>query len=246
MSTIAFVSDLHLFASRSSADSHFDAIVQAARISDHCVLGGDIFDFRWSIYPSAEATAEAAMKWLETFLEHTPGCSVHFLLGNHDDHPLLHERLPRLAAPENHFDWNRFYLRLGDTLFLHGDVADRTVTAAGLEEQRNQFHHGSRSPLQHRLYKMAVQAHLHRLAPPAVYPKKRVARRILSYMEHIGQGPETGVSHVCFGHTHRPVDNYHLGNVTFHNCGAPIGSAKFRIVRREVVIPEPESAGHPA
>lgn len=238
MSTYSFVSDLHLFASRSSAYSHFDELIHASRQSDRCILGGDIFDFRWSRFRTAEATADAAIDWLREFLESTGNCHVQFLLGNHDDHPLLHARLPQLVAEYPRFDWSRFYYRLGDTLFLHGDVADRNMTAASLEQKRNMFQHGTRSPLQHRLYDIAVRSHLHLLPPTAAYPKRKVARRILNYMEHIGQGPETGVRHVCFGHTHRPVDNYHLGDLTFHNCGAPIGTAKFRIVRRNVRLPD--------
>jgi len=233
MSTFSFVSDLHLFASRSSASAHFDELIRASRQSDECVLGGDIFDFRWSCFRSPERTADAAIDWLRDFLNSTDNCKVHFLLGNHDDHPLMHARLPHLELEYSRFTWSRFYYRMGDTLFLHGDVADRNMTAACLEQQRNSFQHGTRSPLQHRLYQLAVQAHLHLLPPTAAYPRRKVARRILSYMNQIGQGPETGVRHVCFGHTHRPVDDYHLGEITFHNCGAPIGAGKFRIVRRD-------------
>lgn len=238
MSSFAFVSDLHLFASRSSAHTHFDALIQASRQSDRCILGGDIFDFRWSQYRNAEATADAAISWLHEFLESTGDCKVHFLLGNHDDHPLLHYRLPELAAEFPRFEWSRFYYRLGDTLFLHGDVADKKSSATALEQQRNQFKHGTRSPIHHRLYDMAVRANLHLLPPTAAYPKRKVARRILNYMHLIGQGPDAGVRHVCFGHTHRPVDNYHLEGITFHNCGAPIGSGKFRILQRRIELIE--------
>lgn len=240
MARVCFVSDLHLFSRRSTAEAHREALVLAARQADECVLGGDIFDFRWSTVGSAEATANAAMRWLEDLLDDLDGTRLHFLLGNHDDHPLLHERLPDLASRGPQFAWSRYYHRWGDTLFLHGDVADRTMTAACLEQKRNAFAHGSRSPLQHRLYDVAVRARLHTLAPPAVYPRKRVARRILSYMRQIGQGPEVGVEHVCFGHTHRPVDHFRLENVTFHNCGAPIGNGQFRIVCRDVKLPAPQ------
>jgi UDP-2,3-diacylglucosamine hydrolase len=236
MPSICFVSDLHLFARRSKADTHLDELVRVSRESDYCILGGDIFDFRWSIHPSAEATADAAVEWLANFTNQTGDCLVHFLLGNHDDHPLLHARLPVLTKHQARLEWSRFYHRIGNTLFLHGDVADRKMTAACLERQRNSFEHGTRSPLQHRLYDLAVRAHLHRVASPAVFPRKRVARRILSYMKQIGHGPETGIEHVCFGHTHRPVDNYRLGNVTFHNCGAPIGAGQFRILTRNVPL----------
>ncbi len=238
MSSFAFVSDLHLFASRSSAHTHFDALIQASRQSDRCILGGDIFDFRWSRYRTAEATADAAIGWLQEFLQSTGDCKVHFLLGNHDDHPLLHDRLPGLAANYPRFDWSRFYYRFGDTLFLHGDVADKKSSATELEEQRNRFKHGSRSLLHHRLYDIVVRTNLHLLPPTAAYPKRKVARRILNYMNLIGQGADAGVRHVCFGHTHRPVDNYQLEGITFHNCGAPIGSGKFRILQRRAELIE--------
>jgi threonyl-tRNA synthetase len=49
---------------------------------------------------------------------------------------------------------------------------------------------------------------------------------------------------VAFGHTHRPIDNYRLKNVTFHNCGAPIGKGSFRIVTRDVVLSDQPHNGH--
>lgn len=237
MPLVCFASDLHLFARRSTAQRHYEDLIRIARECDVCVLGGDIFDFRWSIHRTEEATADAAINWLREFDEQTRACRVHFLLGNHDDHPLLHQRLPVFVHTRQTFEWSRFYYRLGNTLFLHGDVADRTMTAACLEEQRNRYRHRPPTPLQHQLYDMVVRAQLHRVAPTAVYPRKRVARRILSYMEHIGQGRSSGVEHVCFGHTHRPVNGYRLNSVTFHNCGAPIGAGAFRIVIREVELP---------
>ena len=240
MSRIAFASDLHLFSRRSTAESHLSTLVDAALTSEEFVFGGDIFDFRWSCYRDAETTADAAIDWLGRFLKQTGDCRIRFVFGNHDDHPLLHTRMEQLQSQESRFSFDRFYYRRGDTLFLHGDVADRTMTATLLEEQRNRFEHGTRSPLQHKVYDLAVKAQLHRIAPPAVYPKKRVARRILSYLNHIGQGPETGLMHVCFGHTHRPVDHYQIDGVTFHNCGAPIGAGKFRVVCRTVASPEVE------
>lgn len=236
MPRVCFVADLHLFARRSTAANHHSEIIQAALNSDLCILGGDIFDFRWSTFLTEDETAHAAVEWLREFDQATNHCRVHFLLGNHDDHPELLERLPFLQQELQTFDWSRYYFRLGDTLFLHGDVADKTMSAACLRLQRDQFSHGNRTELHHRLYDVAIKAQLHRLAPPAVYPCKRVAKRILSYMESIGHGKETGVSHVYFGHTHRPMDHYLCDGVHFHNGGAPIGNAYFRILQRDVVI----------
>jgi hypothetical protein len=61
-------------------------------------------------------------------------------------------------------------------------------------------------------------------------PKRRVASRILNYLNHIGETPTHGVQHVYFGHTHEAVANYRLGGVTFHNGGAPMPGLTFRIV----------------
>ncbi|MCA8997012.1 MAG: metallophosphoesterase [Planctomycetaceae bacterium] len=246
MPRVCFASDFHLFSRRSTGDSHFEALVRIAKDCDYCVLGGDMFDFRWSVLTSDEATAQAALEWLARITDATDNTVVHFLFGNHDDHPLMHQLLPSLSTKRKDFEFSRFYYRLGNTIFLHGDVADRTMTAACLEQQRDSFHHGSRTPMQHRLYDLAVKAQLHRITPHAVYPKKRVAQRILSYLESIGHGINTGIEHVCFGHTHRPVDHYVLEGVTFHNCGAPIGTSNFRIVTRDVTISSAMPSSEPS
>ena len=241
MPRVCFAADLHLFARRSSANLHLSELIDVANESEICVLGGDIFDFRWSRYANDEATAQAATEWLTAFDEQTNHCTVHFLLGNHDDHPALLERLPALEQLIPTFEWSRYYFRLGNTLFLHGDVADRTMTEACLHAQRDKIEHHNRSEMHHRLYDMVIKAQLHRLAPPAVYPRRRVAKRILNYINDIGHGPETGVEHVCFGHTHRPMDHFHYKGIHFHNCGAPIGGAPFRILTRNVVLPSASS-----
>lgn len=241
MPKVCFIADLHLFARRSTASLHQNRMIQSALESDLCVLGGDIFDFRWSTYLTEDETAHAAVEWLREFDRATHHCQVHFLLGNHDDHPELLERLPFLEQEMPTFEWSRYFYRLGDTLFLHGDVADKTMTAACLKLQREQFIHGSRTELHHRLYDVAIKAQLHRLAPPAVYPCQRVAKRILKYMESVGHGQKTGVKHVYFGHTHRPMDHYLCEGVHFHNGGAPIGNAPFRILSRDVILNDGEN-----
>ena len=124
-----------------------------------------------------------------------------------------------------------------DQSFWHGDVADRKMTAARLEQRRMRFCHEPRGPVHHRAYDLLVQTHVHAMLPGAVYPKRIVARRILSYLRDIGQGPETGVQHVYFGHTHRAVNGYeHLG-VLFHNGGAPIGRSRYRILELDLNTP---------
>ena len=91
-----WISDLHLFSSRSLGDRHWDAILSAARQAETFVLGGDIFDFCWSTRASDKVSVDEAVTWLDKLISHAPGCRFHFLLGNHDCHRSFIDRLARL------------------------------------------------------------------------------------------------------------------------------------------------------
>lgn len=235
MSRVCFVSDLHLFANRSSAHDHLDRIRVAAARADHCILGGDIFDFKWSTLGDLQVSVDAAVHWLHDLCVRVPDSRVQFLLGNHDYHPALIERLPSLATEVHNFEWHRFFLRIGDAVFLHGDVADRRMTAQKLEERRSKWMgHQQRGRFHSRAYDLVVKSRVHLLVPRAVYPRRIVARRILAYLQDIGHCPQNGVRQVCFGHTHLPIADYHYGGLCLHNGGAPIGTKKFRVLEIEV------------
>jgi UDP-2,3-diacylglucosamine hydrolase len=75
-----------------------------------------------------------------------------------------------------------------------------------------------------------VLTRLHKPLPHLVFAKRIVVRRILKYLESIGEGPGNGVRNVYFGHTHRRLSNYRYRGLVFHNGGAPIKGMKFRIV----------------
>ena len=205
---VCFVSDLHLFSHRSRGHLIDEEIIAAARRSRVCVLGGDIFDFKWSAHTSHEASLVAAVEWLCRLIETVPECQFHFVLGNHDDLPELLAELPGLATRYANFYWDR-------------------------------FSHARRHRLAHGLYGLLVRAHLHRLIPHAVYPPAIVADRLLKYLREVGHGPEEGVRQVCFGHPHRPLLSYHRGGLEFHNGGAPIGRAQYRIIEVQVMTHTP-------
>jgi UDP-2,3-diacylglucosamine hydrolase len=233
MARAAFVSDLHLFARRSHAERHLEELKQTARDVDYFVLGGDIFDFRWAtIAPGS--VVDSAVSWLRDLANEAPNCRFLFLLGNHDDHRGLVAKLPELAGELSNFDWHRFYFRLGESLFLHGDAADRKLTAARLARRRENFRHYAPAPWRHGAYHWLLKSRVDQLICRAVHPRKLVVRRLMSYLHDIGQGPDQGVKSVYFGHTHREIDGYRHAGIVFHNGGAPIGKAKFRILRTEV------------
>jgi UDP-2,3-diacylglucosamine pyrophosphatase LpxH len=235
MTRCYFVSDLHLFASRSRAAQYHDAIVEAASAAEAFVLGGDIFDFRWATRHAAGQAVDDAAAWLGALAADCPGCHFHFLLGNHDYHRPFIDRLIRLEREIENLSWHRYYFRRGRSVFLHGDVADRRSDAAMLAAARSRWlHRRTRGPVLDRLYDAVVSAGLHRPIPYVVYRRRTVARRIYAYLENIGQGPEDGVRNVYFGHTHRAMSNYHYHGLLFHNGGAPIKGTRFAILEAEL------------
>jgi UDP-2,3-diacylglucosamine pyrophosphatase LpxH len=230
MTKCYFVSDLHLFANRSDAHRYLEAITRAALHAEAFVLGGDIFDFRWSSIPILRAVERAA-EWLRELASACPRCEFHLVLGNHDYHQALIDRLAVLEREVSNLSWHRYYVRLGSSVFLHGDVADKTMDARMLAEARDQWlDRRRRGPFMSALYDVVVMTQLHRPVPHLVYAKRIVVRRILKYLESIGQGPHDGVRNVYFGHTHRRLSNYRYRGLAFHNGGAPIKGMKFHII----------------
>jgi UDP-2,3-diacylglucosamine hydrolase len=231
-----FVSDLHMFSRRSLAPRHEAAIQRTAARSRTFVLGGDIFDFRWSILPSLERTIEAAIEWLGELTDRNPHCDFHFVMGNHDYNGSFMAALSKLAQRTSNLQWHPTHLRLGQSLFLHGDIADKPrLCHEKLLRRRQRF--WDDEPAQGRLansvYDWVIKARLHHLAK-LVHRHKRVTTRLLHYVDRIGHGAESGLRHVYFGHTHYAMSDYERGGILFHNGGAPIHGLDFRIVPVEI------------
>lgn len=230
-----FVSDLHLFSSRSLAPRHVAALHERAAKAETFVLGGDIFDFRWSTFSTSEETVRHAVRWLDDLVASHPRCDFHFVQGNHDCNRRFISSLESYSAARPNLKLHPYYLRLGKCVFLHGDAADHpNMCAARLSKRREHWSRDeSRSRVRHVLYDLAVTARLHRLAGQVAHPRRRVVHRILGYLERIKQGPEAGVEHVYFGHTHDALATYRHAGVTFHNPGAPMAGLQFRIIETE-------------
>jgi UDP-2,3-diacylglucosamine pyrophosphatase LpxH len=234
MSKCFFVSDLHLFANRSNGHRYLEQIVRTASRAEAFVLGGDIFDFRWSRISALKAV-ERAVHWLLELTSACPRCHFHLVLGNHDYHQALIDRLIVLEKQISNLSWHRYYVRLGSSVFLHGDVADKEMDAGMLAAAREEWLASRRrGPFLSALYDVVVLTRLHKPFPHLVYAKRIVARRIFNYLEKIGEGPGRGVRDVYFGHTHRKLSNYRYRGLTFHNGGAPIKGVKFRILEARI------------
>ncbi len=55
-----FISDLHLFSQRSIGQWHWEQQLASIESAEAVVLGGDIFDIRWSQRGNLDATIAAA------------------------------------------------------------------------------------------------------------------------------------------------------------------------------------------
>lgn len=230
--TCYVVSDLHLFSQRTLGHHYADEIYTAAAQADHFVLAGDIFDFHWSTLTSIQDTVRAACGWLSDLVESHPDCHFHYLLGNHDNHRLFVDRIDGLDDQARNFTWHPYLLRMGGSVFLHGDAANPGMTPERLPHYRHRWSQSPmRTPLQHQVYSAVTRVNLHVAAVRMVSPRRRVARRLLSYLESQGHTRQSGVRDVYFGHTHRAMSNYPFQGVRFHNCGAPMPGLEFNIIK---------------
>lgn len=234
--SVCVVSDLHLFCRRSRAPRHLDAMHTAIGDSDLCVLNGDIFDFRWTTLDTIEDTVREAIHWLEGVLGRHPHTQFHFVLGNHDNVKLFLEAIEPFAGHTPNFFLHPHHLRLGNALFLHGDVANRQMTGSGLVRYRAGWHDGTKKGrLVNRSYDAAFALRIHKLVHWLAFPPRLVAKRLLYYMEDVGHGPDAGVEAVFFGHTHLVLSGYEHGGVRFYNCGAPMPGLTFKIFKTTVL-----------
>jgi UDP-2,3-diacylglucosamine pyrophosphatase LpxH len=214
------VSDLHLFAHRSSAHDHLPLVRQAATEADFIVLNGDIFDFRWSTLPTRGHTLDAAVGWLRSLAEDHPECRFYYIMGNHDALAPLAPRLDALVAERPNLHWNPTHVRINDALFLHGDLPlhrkRRSPFARDLVTSEVQW-----GRLASFAYHVFVHLHLHRLVSLIHWPQ-RCARRILRSLADHGRELADGITDVYFGHTHEPFRDFHYRGIRFHNSGAAV------------------------
>lgn len=216
-----FLSDLHLF-SRRSANLDVSSLVDDYRRADQCIiLGGDIFDFRWSTIGDLESTFETACTWFEELLANTGDCQVVFLPGNHDCQLPFLNRVQQIAATNQRFTVHQHHLRLADCLFLHGDILDAGTTLEDLERYRRKFDHAQPKPsYMHRLYDVAVALRMHRIIPRYVHLPRATCERLVRTLENLEAIDVTGVRRVFFGHTHVAIDGFKLADRCFFNPGA--------------------------
>lgn len=227
-----FVSDLHVFSGRSKGESLPGELQETYPESSLLVLGGDIFDFKWSSLGEA-GTLHAAEKWLLTLLDQWRG-DVVFLAGNHDCLPKFFGVLSQISRRCQRFTWHSHHFHLGDAVFLHGDVLDAGRDLAKLDSYRDRFHPKShQSNLSRRAYGAIVAMRIHRMAPKMRHRELQTCQKLLRLLPQLVKMPHK-IRRVFFGHTHVAVAGRELNGVTFYNPGAAIRHIAFEPVQFDV------------
>lgn len=229
---VTFVSDLHLFSSRSNASEHHELIRASIEGSDLCVWGGDLFDFRWSRLTDEKATIRQALTWLDNWYEQFPSTPFLFLDGNHDAHAEFSNQLAAWSSARHRFDCGLNCIRVGDTLMLHGDVIEGGGTPDAFADYRDRW---SDKPTAGRMasgvYDLAIATRVHRAAAVAVHRKRSTCLRLMRWMHRQPADATDGIRRIVFGHTHRRIDGYRVQGIEFHNGGAAIRHVPFAPVK---------------
>lgn len=238
-----FLSDLHLFSRRSVGQSHWErhrASISSARV---VVLGGDIFDLRWSQLGTLRNTLNAAEQWLENAIRLNPSASWIYLLGNHDCHPAVQEMLTALAERHPGFVWSPSVWQVGSNLFLHGDILDARRHRGGLAGYRSMFHEEDpRGPVGNLLYSAVISTRIHGMVPRVRHTRRRTCQQLLTWLnQEQGSGMDS-VRRIYFGHTHVPISGFHFGGYEFFNAGSGIRHLKCLPARFDVPLPTASNA----
>lgn len=224
-----FVSDLHLFSPRSAAASMDDEI-SAFRESHECIiLGGDIFDFKWSTHAHWQASLAAADQWLRDLLDKTGDSQIVYLAGNHDCHPEFLDRLDQLSKKTHRLRWHAHAAQLGDCLFLHGDVLDAGPTVQQLGVYRERYQHTSAQPdFLHRSYDMAVAMRMHKWVPKLHHRQAKTCGKLDRFLLRLLPDDSLrATERVYFGHTHNPIAGRRRSDKTFYNPGSALKHMPF-------------------
>ncbi|TWU48755.1 hypothetical protein Poly51_46580 [Rubripirellula tenax] len=232
---VTFVSDLHWLSGRSNADTHHGRIERVIDDADICIWGGDLFDFRWSRVGDDDASVATALQWLDRWYRMFPKKHFVYLNGNHDSHLAFHDALVQWSSVRDRFTSDLECVRIGDTLWLHGDVIEGDGTADAFTRYRHKWHDKPvAGKLANRVYDVAVHARVHRAAAIAGHRKRNTCRRLIRWMNRQPTEQTIGIKRVVFGHTHRRMLGYRLQEIDFYNGGAAIRHVPFHPITLDV------------
>ena len=234
---VLVVGDLHLFASRSRGMEHWHQLPTqiTQRKPDRCVFMGDIFDFPWARKLGKDLAIEKAASMVKLLITEFPQTRFHYLYGNHDQHPVFEDKLEKHGEELGNLTCHSVNLRIGNTVFMHGDAADHREmnTEALVRRRRERTESKLHGGLHEFLYGIAVRMRIDEAVTAPPFFANFIHRRLIGFTER--EGIED-IEHIVYGHTHRKIHQHRYAGITFTNAGAPSGYRRYEHV--ELVIPQ--------
>jgi UDP-2,3-diacylglucosamine hydrolase len=168
------------------------------------------------------------MNWLRKLVHDLPRCHFHFVVGNHDCAVAFQEELIRLASTEPRFQWHEYLLRIGPSLFVHGDCAHRHMNDHGLSRFRKMWRRDfTWSPALAIAYECVDWLGITRRVHEWHFPRQQTVERIAFYLDNSFPGWREHTRDCYFGHTHLPFAHYEYDGIRFHNTGSAIHNLEF-------------------
>jgi UDP-2,3-diacylglucosamine pyrophosphatase LpxH len=218
-----------LFALRSNAEERLRRIKRHLERIDTLVLNGDTFDFRWSMHASEKASVRAALLWMERLAVQFDGRRVHYVFGNHDCLGSFRTRLEDFARHSRVVRVHEASIRLGHSLFLHGDCAIPQMTGEKLADYREAWSKDRPcGPVGSGLYAIAASTGVGKLLQQYYFPRQATVRRVSRYLDEVSPEWRDGTKDCFFGHTHMPFRNHVEAGIRFHNTGSAIRGMGFQ------------------
>jgi metallophosphoesterase superfamily enzyme len=130
------ISDMHLGSKRSYFMKHeknnieggleppFFYVYEALKYKkiDYLVINGDAVELDWGSYYSFKKVMIENAKLFKNLSVMFPKIKIIYILGNHDGYIEFYQILTSLAETTENFEVKPSFLRLGNTLFHHGDL----------------------------------------------------------------------------------------------------------------------------
>lgn len=215
------ISDLHIFARSSLYERYLPLLEQAASRHKVVVLNGDTFDFKRSRFSGNSETAREAAAWLSALCLRHPETRFHYLLGNHDcvrpfvdDLRMLEKRCANLRLSED-------TLKIGSSLFLHGDVCDLPPGQNDLSILRRKYEQVQRSSLSIAFAQLVTYSRIN-FVEHLRHTRRALAARIMEYLKAAHPDELASTERIYFGHTHVPFQNFHYKGISFSNTGCAV------------------------
>jgi UDP-2,3-diacylglucosamine pyrophosphatase LpxH len=219
------VSDLHIFGCNSRYAKLLPQMYEMLAGCSLLVLNGDSFDFKRSIYKNSEETAKLAVDWLVGLTDKFKNTEIFLLLGNHDCHTILGQKLAQLNL-EN-LSVHEHTLRLGSALFLHGDAVDLLNPEDSLKNLRCRYSEAEPSFLARSFAYLVSYSGANKIEY-LLSTKASQVKRIKRYLDAAKPGWSSGVTDIYFGHTHTPFTGFASEGIRFHNTGSMIRGLRWQ------------------